>query len=389
MIFSLNSNNVVNYLTEFGVIDHQLIHQAKIEYLEAKNFNLLLTLADAQMLLVKQERLDESGKTVGEFINEWQTSCLWKSFDEIKHFQDITPDIKYFDKLNSIIVFKYFSEYDDLSSFYNHKNSFPLELSSLLGHSLAHIHRSTTNRDDYRRFLQDPQSERFIQPSIGLTKLNRIDPEIFGIVPFEGLKFLSLYQRYDSLGNAISELESSVQDICLTHCDLKLNNILVHKDWQTLSLWQQPSPIRIIDWERSSWGDPAFDLGTLIASYLQIWLGSLVINSAVDLHESLRLAATPLEILQPSLRALMEAYLQKFPEILQHQPNFLHRVVQFSGLALVQQIQAMIQYQKSFGNAGICALQVAKSLLCRPQESFSTIFGVDLAQLVSFKLVNV
>ena len=69
------------------------------------------------------------------------------------------------------------------------------------------------------------------------------------------------------------------------------------------------------------------------------------------------------------------AYLEKFPEILEYRPDFEQRVVQFAGLALIQQIQAMIQYQKSFDNAGICMLQVAKSLLCRPDQSIPTIFG--------------
>jgi hypothetical protein len=35
-------------------------------------------------------------------------------------------------------------------------------------------------------------------------------------------------------------------------------------------------------------------------------------------------------------------------------------VVQFAGFALIQQIQVMIQYQKSFSNTGIAMIQVAK-----------------------------
>jgi len=66
---------------------------------------------------------------------------------------------------------------------------------------------------------------------------------------------------------------------------------------------------------------------------------------------------TPLEQLQPSIAALTKAYFSDFPEIVAPS-QFLRRVVQFSGLALIQ-IQA-IQYQKSFDNTGICMLQVAK-----------------------------
>jgi hypothetical protein len=68
---------------------------------------------------------------------------------------------------------------------------------------------------------------------------------------------------------------------------------------------------------------------------------------------------------------------------LQQQPTFLQRVVQFAGFALIQQIQAMLQYQKVFNNTGICMLQVAKSFLCRPQASIPTIFGQSEAQLIN------
>ena len=190
--------------------------------------------------------------------------------------------------------------------------------------------------------------------------------------------FLALYQRYDSLGQAIAELGNAFTPACLTHNDLKLNNILLHTDWQ------QPndSLIRLIDWERSSWGDPAFDLGTLLGSYIQIWLGSLVISKSLSIEESLALAMTPLEQIQPSIAAVTKAYLETFPEILKHRPDFLLRVVQLAGFALIQQIQSMIQYQKSFGNTGIAMLQVAKSLLCRPERSLPTVFGQAVVEIV-------
>jgi hypothetical protein len=60
--------------------------------------------------------------------------------------------------------------------------------------------------------------------------------------------------------------------------------------------------------------------------------------------------------------------------------------VQFSGLAIIQQIRAMIQHQKSFGNMGICMLQVAKSLLCRPEQLIPTVFGVAESELTRLKL---
>lgn len=195
------------------------------------------------------------------------------------------------------------------------------------------------------------------------------------MVPPDCLKFFILYQRYSSLGEAVAELKDAWHPCCLTHNDLKLNNILIDKDWERSPKQLDEGMLRLIDWERCAWGDPAFDLGTIIASYLQLWLSSLVVASSIQIEESLRLAETPLELLQPSILAIAKAYLSNFPMILEYRPDFLRRVMQFTGLGLIHQIESIMQYQKLFGNTGICMLQVAKTLLCRPEQSIFTVFG--------------
>jgi 5-methylthioribose kinase len=385
MVFILSKKNVFEYLKLQNICTqkNQDLSQVKIKI--AKNFNLLLSLSDSRQILVKQERHDQEGKTAGEFVNEWRIQELLQRFPELSYISPLLPEVLHFNANDSVIVFKYFSDYHDLAEFYTKENIFQTTIATSIGTVLAIIHRTTFNHEKYQDFFSHNSED---VPSVQTPKftrgIERISPEIFGLVPADGIKFLTLYQCYDSLRKAIAELVTAFEPCCLTHNDLKLNNILLHNDWeQALSKAElsSNSVIRLIDWERGAWGDPAFDLGMLIASYIQIWLSSLVVSKSIEIEESLRLAMTPLEQLQPSIAALTRAYLGNFPEILEHRPHFLRRVVQFSGFALIQQIQAMLQYQKSFGNTGICMLQVAKTLLCRPEQSIPTVFGVAEAEL--------
>ncbi len=372
MTFLLNSHNVFDYLVEQGLCNQSEQSPSKIEPVVAKNFNLLLTFANGRQLLVKQERHNQEGKAAGEFLSEWRIQELLQQFPQINHYRSFLPEMLHFDAENSIIVFRYLDDYRDLINFHTKENSFPTEIATAIGTLLATIHRDTYNRQEYQDFFSHNSDNLMAdQVSYLIRGLERIGPEIFGLVPDDGLRFFALYQRYDSLGNAIAQLGNTVIPSCLCHNDLKLNNILLQKDWQD----SNHSIVRLIDWERSTWGDPAFDLGTLISGYVQIWLGSLVISNSLSIEESLRLAITPLELLQPSIATLTQAYFNSFPEIIEHRPDFLLRIVQFAGFALIQQIQAVIQYQKSFGNIEIAMLQVAKALLCRPEQSLSTIFG--------------
>lgn len=371
MPFLFNSHNIFEYLIEHNLCNTSEQAASKVELVVAKNFNLLVTFSNNRKLLVKQER-HKQGKAASEFLGEWLLKELLQRFSELNHLHLFLPEVLYFDRENSIIVQTYRDDYRDLSDFYQKENSFNSEIGTTIGTILGTIHRDTFNRSEYEDFFQknsQKSASDFVKNLIG--RLDRISPEIFGSVPDEGLKFFALYQRYDNLGQAIAQLGSTFTPCCLTHNDLKLNNILLHKNWQDVST----SIIRLIDWERSAWGDPTMDLGTLISSYVLLWLSSLVISKSLSLEESLSLAITPLEQLQPSIAALACAYYNTFPEILEHRPDFWQQVVQFVGFALIQQIQATIQHEKSFNNTGIAIMQVAKTLLCNPQQLMPTIFG--------------
>ncbi|MGM3304817.1 phosphotransferase [Anabaena sp. WFMT] len=389
MTFLLSYQNVFNYLISQGLCTQTEQSLSEIKLKPAKNFNLLVSLPDGRKLLVKQERLDREGKTRGEFFEEWKVHNFFRIFPETSHLRSSLSEAIHFDAENSIIVFNYLNDYRDLAEFYAKDNLFSTDISRSIGATLASIHRLTLDRQDYREFFQTSENTNNDTNSHQMGGLNRITPEVFGLVPADGLKFFALYQRYDNLGRAIADLGNAVNPCCLTHNDLKLNNILLSLHWQANINHESPFSdriIRLIDWERATWGDPASDLGAIIASYLQIWLHSMVTSKTTPIEESLRLAAIPLQLLQPSLSSLITAYLANFPEILELRPDFLSLVVQFCGFALIRSIQATLQHERTFGNSGICILQVAKSLLCRPQSSISTVFGMEISDLIKANL---
>ncbi|MBE8988361.1 phosphotransferase [Nostoc sp. LEGE 12450] len=388
--FVLSSKNAFDYLILQGLCTQNEKSLSKIELVPAKNFNLLISLPDNRKLLIKQEPHKREGKTSGEFLKEWRVHNFLQTFPELSDIRSYFSEAVHFDPENSIFVFNYLTNYRDLMDFYVERNLklFPIKIAMLVGTTLASIHRLSIDCQEYQEFFLNKNIFGQGIPNLNLG-MDRVSPAVFGKLPTDGLKFLSLYQRYDSLGQAIAELNNAFIPCCLTHNDLKLNNILLSLNWEEAAFNESSSDesiIRLIDWERGAWGDPASDLGTLIASYLQLWLHSMITSKTMAIQESLRLATTPLHLLQPSIRELVIAYLSVFPEITEHRPDFLQRVMQFCGFALIKSIQAKLQHEKTFGNKGICILQVAKSLLCRPEASIPTIFGVDASALSPINL---
>jgi thiamine kinase-like enzyme len=382
MLLPLSSQNVIQYLQAAGLcsLEDGITDKSELPGSSKKNFNLRVILGDNHQLLVKQERRLEDEGNPHEFFNEWLFQQLLRQFPVLGNIAAIASLVVHYDEENSILVRNYLSEYLELHSFYQNNDIFPTEVASAIGTTIASLHRATFQRREYRDFMSTaPEGQfrySFYNPAQGIESLT---PDIFGTVPGQALQFYTYYQRYESLEAAIADLAYEWKPCCLTHNDLNLNNILLHSRWDKLD----NCLIKLIDWEACAWGDPAFDLGTLIASYLKIWLSSLVVDPIIDLEESLQLAVTPLEAIQPSLLVLIQAYLNDFPGILEHHQDFIVRVIQFAGLGLIHQLQAKIKFQQHFDNADMCTLQVAQKLLTMPEKSIHTVFGFSESEIVA------
>jgi thiamine kinase-like enzyme len=373
MVDTLDENNVFDYLAKLDYCKLADRNNSEIDFIPAKNFNLAIAFADGRNLLVKQEVYNANGDTAGEFWSAWSIQQLVETFPELGlEIGKFLPELLHFDVDRSILIVNFLADYRDLSSYYDTTQQFPVEISSTIGRILAIVHSHTFGKHEYRDFLTTYQHGKSAPSAIDIIRrLSRITPRVFQKMPIECLQFYKLYQRFPSLSQAIAELGESIEPSCLVHNDLKLNNLLLADHWQSTEF----SVIRVIDWERADWGDPAFDLGCLLGSYLEIWLDGLVVSNTLSINESLQLAATPLELLQPSLLALVRAYVEGAPEILAARPETIDRAIQFAGLALIQRVEITIDEERIFGNRGIVMLQVAKQLICTPQAAMPTLFG--------------
>jgi hypothetical protein len=377
MTFLLGTQNFFTYLVDRGLCNSSERERVIVEPRICRNFNLLVKLSDGRQLLLKQEPHDRTGKSRGELANEWRFYQLLQSFPALSELQSLVSEAIDCDRDRSILILNYLDRYDDLAEFYDREQHYPPEIANALGTSLGNIHSSTYDRQEYHDFLAGAGDRQIAKIPNLLNGLARIEPEQFAAISTDGFKFIELYQRYENLEIAIETLNRSFIPCCLTHDDLKLNNILLHQEWAHTD----DRSIRIIDWESWRWGDPAADLGALVGSYLKLWLGSFVVNTDIDIATALSLAQTPLEVIQPSTHALVSGYLQAFPEILERDPDFIHRVVRFAGWGLIERIRAALHYYEPFTNREICMLEVAKTLLCDPASSTPVVFGVSTSTL--------
>lgn len=383
---ALSSQNVVEFLKEHQVCTPDFQPAAPIVRKEGSNFNLVVKSDEDISFLVKQNSLNGNNNTLGSLPVEWVFQKLIDNFTDLASIQSLVSKVLFLDWSNCILVSVFYSDYLGLDRFYAINNNFNPQISAVFGANLAKIHRATYQQQAHLKFLG-----RYLKLDLEKTKPNflrriaNLDPSIMGKVCPDGLDFYKLYQRFPSLDSAINELYAHIKPSCLIHNDLTLDNFIIDRqiDCHAESVEIEPEQIKIIDWERINWGDPAVDLGMVISEYIGgIWLGNLISDRNLDINTMLESAAFPLETISPTLKALMQRYLAHFPEIIAHRPDFVKRVVQFIGIGILNRLTYYVEHHYPFQNNSICKLQVAKNLLCHPQQGIETIFGTSEADLI-------
>jgi hypothetical protein len=374
MKYVLSVDNVLEYLKQQQICSSDQFLTEPIKSKEDKNNAIHLTVNTSgnNSYIVTQEHFQADADMSWRPKYEYLLYKLIANFSKLEPIQALIPELVKLDSENSIIVMRYLSNQLSLDEFYQRNNNYPTQIATFLGNHIAKFHRLTFNKLEYKEFLVKQTGNEHLgdKPNL-LRTLERVGPGIFSDICSDGIEFYKLYQRFPSLHQAVVELDNSYRSTCLIHGYLRLSRYLLeNQDAITTS-----TQVKLTNWENLNWGDPAFDLGVLIANYLQLWLDSLYVDSDTDLKLALSLATCPLEKIQPSLSALLQGYLAEFPEIIHEKTDFINRVVQFAGLNLIKFIQYSVERQEPFGNKDICTLQVAKNLLCQPEQSRSTVFG--------------
>jgi hypothetical protein len=217
----LDTQNVFEYLTALKYCQLTDRDSSEVKLIPAKNFNLLISFVDGEILLVKQELSNDRGETKGEFFTAWRQKL-------IKHFpalagkiEEFIPELLHFDPENSILIVKYLADYEDLSNYYTKEGQFPISIASSIGQLLATIYGQTFQQVEYYNFLTNvPVSVGASDTAIDIIqRLSWITPEIFQMMPQECLQFFKLYQRFPSLAQAIVEKIQMGTDFSVPHPD--------------------------------------------------------------------------------------------------------------------------------------------------------------------------
>jgi Ser/Thr protein kinase RdoA (MazF antagonist) len=166
----------------------------------------------------------------------------------------------------------------------------------------------------------------------------------------------------------LDEVRASVADDALVHGDLRWDNCLA----VAAPGARRRTRVLVIDWELAGRGTAAFDVGTVIAEYLRVWVGSIPIVAAADPGRFVAHARHPLEAMQRPIGAFWSAYRRASARALP-----LRRVVELTAVRLLQ----IAMERASGANAPtahvMTLVQLADNMLASPDVAAWSILGLE------------
>ena len=204
----------------------------------------------------------------------------------------------------------------------------------------------------------------------GFSGLHR--PDLRHWYSFSGvsLNVVQLVQSTPAFCRHLDNLRRDWQNDTLIHFDAKWDNcIVLGRSADTYS-----GRVRLIDWELSGLGDGCWDVGSLLADYLNLWRSSRPLLDERTSEDNR--AGYRLERMQPAIRAFCKNY-ARCMQYEHHEANaFLIKTAQFAAVRLLQIAVERAQISSELTNNIVGELQLSLNILQRPAAAIAHLFGI-------------
>lgn len=356
----------MGYLLDRGLLDVGAIVDGDLVVLDAtrRNRNFKVLRSDGPCYLVKQG-VDADGRAT--IAHEAAIYELLAAGSDENGIARHLPKVFEFDAGTGTLVLELFDRASDLRAHHARVARFPVGLGADLGRALAQLHRIPARalRTDgdplelspgpaWALFIHRPPLRRYWEMSGATVALTRI------------------VQQFDALCAQLDDLLADWRVETLIHNDLKAENCIV------LTARRGRGRVKLVDWEFAGLGDPSWDVGSVLGSYLGTWLSSVPILGPDFDDRSLALAGLPLERMQPAIGSFWSSYVAHRDLGADEAAAGLARAVRYSGARLLQTAFEQTQASQQVNGNVIGFVQLALNVMARPWEACGALLGIPL-----------
>jgi Ser/Thr protein kinase RdoA (MazF antagonist) len=348
----LDQSEIVSYLLSLGVVKPREVVDGELTVADASRRNsvFLVTTRSGATYVVKQG----SPGTAATLNHE---AAVLRALARSPALAGHVPVVVRHDIVDTCLVLRSPAGAPDWSEHHG-TGRFPRTPARALGRLLAAVHAMSPSGIDeappgvdpmWGLSLPAPRYEAFLEMSAGARDV------------------VERLQASPRTCERLEALRADVGDGAFVHGDLRWENCLAVGAPGS----RRRTRVVLIDWELSGRGAPAFDVGTILAEYLRVWVGSIPIVTPTDPGRLVADALHPLSAMHPAIAAFWSAYARGSARL----PT-LRRVVELAAVRLLQ-----IATERAGGlNAPtahvVTLLQLADNMLAAPDMAAMGILGL-------------
>jgi aminoglycoside phosphotransferase (APT) family kinase protein len=360
----LTQETVIPYLLRRGHLTcaELVARGVKVYDASRRNGNFRVERQPGDALLLKQAREPNALRTVG-----WE-AVIYRAFQALPVSHPLrrytVPFLEYDDD-EGVLVLRSIAEARTLAAHHN-QGRIPTRPATRMGRALGALHSL-----DLGSSPMSALSEGLARRLPHSLFLHRPNHALYCSASYGNLQAVRIMQSFPAFGALIDALTEEWRPSCIVHFDVKGDNILLSAQKGARSGW-------LIDWELAALGDPAWDVGSMFADYLGVWLWSIPITGEHPPAHYLSLARFPLTRLQPALRAFWRSYRRARGLTGRAASAFLLAATRYCAVRLIQRVHEQTRDAVDLLANTICQLQLSWNILREPELACVHLLGLEL-----------
>ncbi len=356
----LTPTNVCDYLVRRGLlgVGKEGVPECLVVEYSSRNRNYAVTVAGREAgFFVKQLRVLVPASVV---MMQREATVYWlaRHDPDFAPLKKITPDLLIFDGAAKVIILKLVPKSESLLRMQERLGGFSVDAARSLGDALATIHTKVG-----LKMREDPPREAFPLEAPGIFTAHRDGPLNQWLGPGQR-RLVEIVRDNHTLAGCLDELASSWRFSSFIHGDIKFENCV-------LSLSGSPGnpEVAIVDWELADFGDPCWDVGSLLQSYLYLCIRPSLSEKGMSLEARLERAGNRAESMRAAVSEFWRSYCARTSMGERETRALVDRVVLCASARMIQMALEVMHGQPEPPPAALSLLDVSVEMITHPDAA--------------------
>jgi aminoglycoside phosphotransferase (APT) family kinase protein len=350
---ALSSANIVDWLRARGLLSNEAaVSKWQVRSHASRNYNFAVAREDGSGFFVKQLRV-QGAESFRMMAREAAFYDLLT--DPKESLCGLCPAFYGFDRDEQVLITELLPVAAASSS--AQPPVFSVAFASAAGNTLAQLHRRSI--DDLAGTSLAEHCD--CQPP-GIYTAHRGGPLLQWLGSGQ-LEIIDRVRNSPQLAPALDRMTADWTCARLIHGDVKWENCI----WTTAAA--NTATLKWVDWELTDFGDPNWDAGCFVQTYLSHWVQSFPFDPAWGLEERLRRDEARFSSLQPALRAFLKEYLAVLDIPEANAPAHIERIMKCAAARMLQTSLEVMHRKTEPTPEALCLLNTSAEIMAHSGES--------------------